>query len=218
MRAIAPITGLGETWEMRRLRDGQAVSLEVEALETNLECLVIAIEGNEATLDPIYKSFSMSVSTVGTNALLTFEHQGRLVMLRGRARREDDGLHFAVTDKVTVEQRRRYARVEAALPVMLTPLNGSGEPAGKPVATRSFDVSADGVLLEAQISPTLQRLRLSLLLPDGAPPVECDVRLIRQVGWRSALRYSGISDCDRERLKCFVAERKRDALMAQREK
>ena len=49
---------------MRRLRDGQAVSLEVEALETNLECLVIAIEGNEATLDPIYKSFSMSVSTL----------------------------------------------------------------------------------------------------------------------------------------------------------
>src|SRR3954447_8656082 len=203
---------------MRRLHDGQAVSLEVESLETNLECLVIAIEGNEATLDPVYKSFSMSVPTTGTNSLLTFDHQGRLVMLRGRARREDDGLHFAVTDKVTVQQRRRYARVEVALPVLLTPLNGSGEPAGKQVETRSFDVSADGVLVEAQISPTLPRLRLSLPLPDGGPSIECDVRLIRQVGWRSALRYSGIGDEERERLKCFVAERKREQLAAQREK
>jgi c-di-GMP-binding flagellar brake protein YcgR len=203
---------------MRRLRDGQAVSLEVETLETNLECLVIAIEGSEATLDPIYQAFSMSVPTTGTNSMLTFEHQSRLVMLRGRVRREDDGLHFTVTDRVTVEQRRRYARVEVALPVLLTPLGQNGEPAGKPVETRSFDVSADGVLVEAQISPTLPRLRLSLELPDGDSPVECDVRLIRQVGWRSALRYSGIADCDRERLKCFVAERKREQLAAQREK
>jgi c-di-GMP-binding flagellar brake protein YcgR len=204
---------------MRRLHDGQAVSLEVESLETNLECLVIAIEGSEATLDPIYRSFSMSVPTTGTNSLLTFEHQGRLVMLRGRARREDDGLRFTVTDKVTVEQRRRYARIEVALPVFLTPLGADGTPAGNAVETRSFDVSADGVLVEAQISPTLPRLRLSLELPDGADrPVECDVRLIRQVGWRSALRYSGISECDRERLKCYVAERKREALAVQREK
>src|SRR4051794_34965180 len=123
---------------MRRLRDGQAVSLEVEALETNLECLVMAIEGSEATLDPIYRAFSMSVSTIGTNPLLTFAHQGRLVMLRGGVRGEDDGLLFTVTDKVTVEQRRRYARVEVALPVLLTPLGADGAPAGKPVATRSF--------------------------------------------------------------------------------
>src|SRR6185437_3099002 len=65
-RVSADNTGW-EKPEMRRLRDGQAVSLEVEALETNLECLVIAIEGNEATLDPIYKAFSMSVPTTGAN-------------------------------------------------------------------------------------------------------------------------------------------------------
>src|SRR6266516_8223919 len=115
---------------MRRLQDGQAVSLEVESLETNLECRVIAIEGDEATLDPIYQAFSMSVPTTGTNSMLTFEHQSRLVMLRGRVRREDDGLHFTVTDRVTVQQRRRYARVEVALPVLLTPLKGCGEAAG----------------------------------------------------------------------------------------
>ncbi len=61
---------------MRRLRDGQAVSLEVESLDTNLECLVVAVEG------------------------------------------------------VTVPQRRRYARVAVALPVLLTPLDASGAPAG----------------------------------------------------------------------------------------
>src|SRR5919198_3341119 len=197
---------------MRRLRDGQAVSLEVESLETNLECLVIAIDGNEATLDPVYQAFSMSVPTTGTNSMLTFEHQGRLVMLRGRVRREEDGLHFAVTDRVTVQQRRRYARVEVALPVLLTPLDAAGAPAGKQVQTRSFDVSADGVLLEAQISPNLPRLRLSLPLPDGDPPIECEVRLVRQGGWRSAPRYYGIADEDRARLKGFVAQRKRELL------
>jgi len=200
---------------MKRLAVEQEVALSVG--DATVDCRVAALCGGEAALAPLDPADSGLLPAASAGASLVFTHGGRLVMLRGRVRREDDGLHFTVTDKVTVEQRRRYARVEVALPVMLTPLGADGTP-GNPVETRSFDVSADGVLVEAQISPTLPRLRLSLELPDGDPPVECDVRLIRQVGWRSALRYSGISECDRERLKCFVAERKRDALMARREK
>lgn len=202
---------------MRRLRDGQGVSLEVESLDTNLECLVVGVEGDEAILHPLYRAYSMSVPTSGTNSMLTFEHEGRLIMLRGRVRRADDTLEFKVTDRVSVPQRRRYARVDIALPIVLTPLNAEGKPYGQPVETRTRDVSADGVLVEAKISPDLPGLHISLPLPDGLPPSECNVRVVRQLGWGSGLRYSGISDETRARLKEFVAETKHLQLLDEQE-
>ncbi|MGZ4202293.1 MAG: PilZ domain-containing protein [Thermoleophilaceae bacterium] len=97
------------------------------------------------------------------------------------------------------------------------PLNAEGKPYGQPVETRTRDVSADGVLVEAKISPDLPGLHISLPLPDGLPTFECNVRVVRQLGWGSGLRYSGISDETRARLKEFVAETKHLQLLDEQE-
>ena len=107
--------------------------------------------------------------------------------------------------------------MEIALPIVLTPLDAEGNPYGQPVETRTRDVSADGVLVDAKISPDLPGLRISLPLPDGLPPFECAVRVVRQLGWGSGLRYSGISDDDRARLKAFVAETKHFQLLEEQD-
>ena len=69
----------------------------------------------------------------------------RLITLRGTARRDDIArdVRFAVTDRVTVPQRRRYARVQVALALRVLPLSAEGAPDGDPIETRTRDLSAD---------------------------------------------------------------------------
>jgi len=199
---------------MRRLREHQFVRIEVERPSASIECLVLAVEGNEAALQPVLEQQLALVPPEGKDALLTFEYRSQLVMLRGTGRREENGdLRFAVTDRVTVPQRRRYARVDVALPITLTP--GSG--AGAAVETRTRDLSADGLLVEELLPPAEQSWRVRLELPEG-PPLECEAALVRHVGGGTAMRYAEISQADRQRLRDFVAARKRELLKDLRNK
>jgi hypothetical protein len=193
---------------MRRLREHQFVRIELERPSASVECLVLAVEGNEATLEPVLEQEVALVPPDGKDALLTFEYRSQLVMLRGTGRRGDSGdLRFAVTDKVTVPQRRRYARVDVALPITLTPSAGSGAA----VDTRTRDLSADGLLVEELLPAAEQSWRVKLELPDGSP-LTCEASLVRHVGGGTAMRYSDISPADRQRLRDFVAARKRELL------
>jgi PilZ domain-containing protein len=193
---------------MRRLREHQFVRIEVERPSASIECLVLAVEGNEATLEPVVEQQLALLPPDGKDALLTFEYRSQLVMLRGTGRRGENGdLRFAVTDRVTVPQRRRYARVDVALPITLTPSSGSGSA----VQTRTRDLSADGLLVEELLPPAEQSWRIRLELPDG-PPLECGATLVRHVGGGTAMRFAEIADTDRQRLRDFVAARKRELL------
>jgi len=199
---------------MRRLREHQFVRVEVERPSASIECLVLAVEGNEATLEPVLEQQLALLPPDGKDALLTFEYRSQLVMLRGTGRRGENGdLHFEVTDRVTVPQRRRYARVDVALPIRLTPGSGSGAA----VDTRTRDLSADGLLVEELLPPAEQSWRVRLELPDG-PPLECEASLVRHVGGGTAMRYAEISQADRQRLRDFVAARKRELLKDLRNK
>lgn len=182
--------------------------IELERPSASVECLVLAVEGNEATLAPVLEQEFALVPPDGKDALLTFEYRSQLVMLRGTGRRGDNGdLRFAVTDRVTVPQRRRYARVDVALPITLTPRDGSAAAVG----TRTRDLSADGLLVEELLPAAEQSWRVKLELPDG-PPLTCEASLVRHVGGGTAMRYSEISQADRQRLRDFVAARKRELL------
>lgn len=193
---------------MRRLREHQFVRIELERPSASVECLVLAVEGNEATLEPVLEQELALVPPDGKDALLTFEYRSQLVMLRGVGRRGENGdLRFAVTDRVTVPQRRRYARVEVALPITLTPGGGSAAA----IETRTRDLSADGLLVEELLPPAEQTWRVTLDLPEG-PPLACEASLVRHVGGGTAMRYSEISQADRQRLRDFVAARKRELL------
>jgi hypothetical protein len=163
---------------VRRLREHQFVTLEIDHPPTGMECLVLAIDGNEATLEPVDGEQLSVLSASGRNALLTFQYRSQLISLRGLARRDEVSrdLRFSVTDRVTVPQRRRYARVEVVLPLTLMSLRDEGGSlvAGDPIETRTRDLSADGVLVEELLPPAEQRWRATLPLPDRGPPVIFD--------------------------------------------
>lgn len=182
------------------------MTIEVDRPSASIECLVLAIDGNEASLEPVREQQLLLFPPDGKDALLTFEFRSQLVTLRGTGWRDGKDVHFSVTDRVTVPQRRRYARVDVALPLKLTPAGG-----GAAVETRTRDVSADGVLAEELLPASASSWRLRLELPDGAA-IECDAVIVRHVGGGTAMRYASISDQDRDRLKAFVAERKRAIL------
>ena len=194
---------------MRRLREHQLVTLEVERPSASIDCHVVAIEGNEATLAPVSAKDLMQLPMEGKDALLTFHYRSQLITLRGTGRRDPFGrdLRFAVTDRVTVPQRRRYARVPVALTIALTP------PGGSQLDTVTRDVSADGVLVEVALEGSAGSTWHTMLeVPDNGPPIVCDSQFVRHVGGGTALRFAGISAADRERLKQFVAARKRAIL------
>lgn len=190
------------------------MTLEVERPSASIECLVLAIDGNEATLEPVEAGEDSRVRTSGANALLTFEHRSQLVTLRGQARRDevDRDLRFTVTDKVTVPQRRRHARVDVALPLRLTPLTAEGARAGESIQTRTRDISADGLLAEELLPTTADRWLVELDVPDRGPSIVCEARIVRNVGSGTGMRYTTIAVTDRQRLRQFVAAYKRSVL------
>jgi hypothetical protein len=141
---------------VRRLREHQLVTMEVSRPTASIECLVLGIDGHEATLEPIDDPGDVArLPTLGSDVLLTFEYRSQLITLRGSARRDDVArdLRFAVTDRVTVPQRRRHARVQVALPLRVSPLSADGAPAGDTIETRTRDLSADGLLAEELLRP-----------------------------------------------------------------
>ena len=192
------------------------MTLEIDVPSASMECLVLAIDGDEATLDPVDIGQTTLLTTSGSGALLTFEYRSQLISLRGTARRDSVSrdIRFQVTDRVTVPQRRRYARVEVAMPITLMPLreDGGNLVAGEPVETRTRDLSADGVLVEELLPPSEQRWRATLPVPDNGPPVVFEARLVRNVGGGTAMRYTAMRAEDKQRLKQFVAARKRQIL------
>jgi PilZ domain len=200
---------------LRRLREHQLVTLELQRPSASVECLVVAVEADEASLHLVDPADAARLPSE-KNAYLTFEHRSRLVMLRGTASPQDSGeVRFQVTDHVTVPQRRRSARVDVPLALELKPLGVDGQPTlGGTLTTRTRDVSADGLLADVLLPADHEHVRLVLSMPDDGPPLECDARVVRRVGGGTGLRFRQISTEDRERLKRFVAEHKR-ALLAQ---
>lgn len=200
---------------MRRLREHQLVTMEIERPSASVECLVLAVEGNEATLEPVDPTQLLLLPPEGKDALLTFEFRSQLIALRGQGRRDDieKDLRFTVTDRVTVPQRRRYARLDVALPLTLVALSADGS-SGERIETRTRDLSADGLLADELLPSAGGRWRIRLEVPDNGGPVECEAQVVREVGGGTAMRYATIAAEDRERLKQFVAAKKR-ALLAE---
>jgi len=205
---------------VRRLREHQLVTLELDRPSASIECLVLGIDGDEATLEPVDAAQLALLSTLGRNALLTFEYRSQLITLRGTARRDDmeRDARFAVTDRVTVPQRRRYARVEVALPIRVMAVGDDGTERGDTIDTRTRDLSADGLLVEELLPAAHPRWLLSVELPDNGPIVVCEAKIVRHVGGGTGMRYTRISVEDRQRLRQYVAARKRAILTNLRNK
>lgn len=134
-----------------------------------------------------------------------------LVRLRGRAVVDDqdhDLVSFFVIGASDVVQRRDYARVDVALPVVLT------NHAGEQMKSHVIDISGGGMLLSdpGSLEPG-QRLHFRFELPPDQSPVKGVGTVVRAAtdGTRG-LKFEKISEIDRQRLIRFIFDIQRQAL------
>ena len=182
------------TRSVRRLRERQDVTLLVGA--TQLRCRVVAVNRQEAALQPVVAP-RVSRQELEGPASLIFGHGGILVALKGRARwstEADDDLRFSVRDGVQVPQQRSSSRLRIPLDVRV---NGA--------AGRTIDISADGLSLEGgTFGEAGSALDLELDVPDHEPPLRCQGRVVRATIELTAVQFTELTDADRERLSRFI--------------
>jgi len=162
---------------------------------TQLRCRVVAVNRDEAALQPVVEP-RVSRSELEGQASLIFGHRGILVALKGRARwgEEDDDLRFSVRDGVQVPQQRTASRLRIPLDVTV-----DGRQA------RTLDVSAAGLSLEGGgFGGRGTELALEVDLPDHEPPLRCAGTVVRATDELTAVHFSSPAEADTERLARFI--------------
>jgi hypothetical protein len=140
--------------------------------------------------------------------LLEYSSAQGLVRMHGEARLEQrDLIRFCAAEEPEVLQRREFVRIDAPQPVQLTDTTGT------PIATHAVDISGGGMLLRGleQLDEG-ERLRFSLDLGPGEPPLEGRARVVRidEEGHRGIV-FEAISSTERQRLIHFIFDRQRVA-------
>jgi len=178
---------------VKRLSERQDVTLLVGA--TQLRCRVVAVNRDEAALQPIVAP-RVSRSELEGQASLIFGHRGILVALKGRARwgEQDDDLRFAVRDGVQVPQQRSASRLRIPLDVTV-----DGRQA------RTVDISAAGLSLEGGgFGDPGAEVALEVDLPDHVAALRCSGTVVRTADELTAVRFSGLAKPDADRLGRFI--------------
>jgi hypothetical protein len=184
---------------MRRLNEWQEVSLLVGA--TQLRCRVVAVNSDEAALQPVVAP-RVSRQELEGRASLIFGHKGMLVALKGRAKwgEQDDDLRFRVGDGVQLPQQRGASRLRIPLEVAVT-VDGAAAPA----TARSIDLSATGLSLEgAGFGVPGDTLDLEIELPDREAPLRCRGKVVRATIQLTAVAFVDLDPASRNRISRFV--------------
>jgi c-di-GMP-binding flagellar brake protein YcgR len=108
-------------------------------------------------------------------------------------------------------QRREWARVSAAVPVRIAPVEDRSIAGGE---TTTLNVSGGGVLIrDIWRLPLGLDVRLELVIDPALPPVRALARVVRDGGPdQKGLRFEDLAPPDAERLMRFVRERERHEL------
>jgi c-di-GMP-binding flagellar brake protein YcgR len=112
-------------------------------------------------------------------------------------------------------QRREWARVGAAVPVRITPVEDKSIPGGE---TTSLNVSGGGVLIrDIWRLPLGLDVRVELVIDPALPPIRALARVVRDGGPdQKGLRFEDIAPPEAERLMRYVRERERHELRISR--
>jgi hypothetical protein len=191
---------------MRRLAERQPVV--VDLAEEAIDCTVDAVAGDEATIVPVAVADAAYIPSLGRAAALVFESAGERVRIRGAVHRHrlEDRLRFVAGGGAGLPARRRAARVEAGLPVEITPVGAGGEPEGVPQRLQTTDVSIAGLgvaVESAAAVATGDLLAFSLELP-AAPPIAGTARVLRVSDGVAGLALEHVAPADRARLAAFL--------------
>jgi c-di-GMP-binding flagellar brake protein YcgR len=112
-------------------------------------------------------------------------------------------------------QRREWARVSAAVPIRVAPVDDRAIPGGE---TTSLNVSGGGVLIrDIWRLPIGLDVRVEIVIDPSQAPVRALARVVREGGPdQKGLRFEDVSPLDAERLMRFVRERERIELRVSR--
>jgi hypothetical protein len=197
---------------MRRLRDKDVVTLQVAELDELTAVVEVVSENNEAVL-ALVKPAAEPLPDIAASGNVVLRHESPLGIFeaRGSVTPQAPGgrkLRFDPADEPAVIQRREHARVEADLPVVITPVGAGHDRIG----AHTVNVSGGGVLLEGAAELDMgDRVRVALMLDDGGGPLETVALVVRELeGGRIGLLFDLIDEPARERLIHYVFDRERE--------
>src|ERR687889_839277 len=151
---------------MRRLVPRQPVVLDLE--EEAIECTVVEVAGDEATIAPVMAADAGYITSLGRAAALVFvAADGDRTRVRGAVHRAaDEGrLRFVAGAGSELPARRQAARAGVDLPIELEP---AGEPPRRLVTT-DVSIGGLGVRIAGWRPVGRERVGFALELP-AAPP------------------------------------------------
>jgi hypothetical protein len=196
---------------VRRPQDKDVVTLAVPELE-ELTAVVEQVDGEELVVALVKVGPNPLPEVAGADGV-ELRHETPLGIFKasGSVTPQAPGgrrLRFEPTDDPAVIQRRDHARVDTDLPVALAPEYGNQQRIG----ARAVNVSGGGVLLEGAAELGMgDRVRVSLVLDDGGPPLETLARVVREPApGLTGLLFDLIDEPARERLIHYVFERERE--------
>jgi PilZ domain len=169
---------------VRRLSARLPVTVTVGE-KARVDCIVAAVNGNEAVLVPDRRVNLAALAEQGPEAFISFMSSGRLAAIRGRVviGPGPEDLRFRAADHAQMPNVRRVARLDVAVGGTLTPLDAAGNPAAPPRAIRTKDISARGALISGAADvPVATEISLTLDLLRGHDPLKFRSRVVRQVG------------------------------------
>jgi hypothetical protein len=195
---------------VKRLATDQDVALSVG--DATIDCRVVALNGDEAALEPLVPGDSRMLPAASAGASLVFAQEGRLVMLRGAMYRAtgDDDLRFAEktvahAKAISAEQRRKAARLAITLPATLRQIDTDGTPGEeRQLITRDLSIGGFAVGTGFVGLPVGARVSFELILTNGAM-LAGTARVVRSAGEMAGLSFEKLPPADRVRLAGFLA-------------
>jgi hypothetical protein len=186
---------------MRRLAPRQPVVLDLE--EEAIECTVVEIAGDEATIAPVAVADAGYIPRLGRAAALVFAAPGggERARVRGAVRRApvEGRLEFVAGSGGGLPARCRAARAGVELPIDLEP---AGEPPRRLVTT-DVSIGGIGVRIAGWRPVGGEDVRFALELP-AVPPIRGAARVLRVAEGIAGLAITEMAPADRTRLAAFL--------------
>ena len=132
-------------------------------------------------------------------AQLSFQHQGHLVVLHGRAERAQQGcIAFHASHEGRIDNLRTSPRLDVQLPVQVSA-------AGTTVESQTLNVSAGGVLLAGTtFGPLEAAVEVAIQMPHDGPEVRAQGVIVRTLPDGTGIRFTEIEPADRDHLDSMV--------------
>jgi PilZ domain-containing protein len=186
---------------MRRLAVSQPVVLDLE--EEAIECVVVEIAGDEATIAPVAIADAGYIPRLGRAAALVFAAPGGgdRARVRGAVRRApaEGRLQFVAGGGSDLPARRQAARAGVELPIDIEP---AGEPPRR-LLTSDVSIGGLGVRLGGWRPVGDEQVGFALELP-AAPPIRGTGRVLRVAEGVAGVAIVEIAPVDRARLAAFL--------------